>query len=539
MTFQSEGAQISSYMTFEELYLNKLLHSIETRKEKIILQNIENNQVLLESQKRSISNWLSLLKEYKKVPITTSSSRELYEPSAALKHFWIGFFYEKTHVPFNIISTYNFTDFNLEAFRQACGKIIERHEILRTIAVFNESYQRIWLKILPEFDLSSLLNVIDITKEADKMAIVEQHLGAARHYIFEYDKPAFYFTVLNCGPGECFIIFNISHAIFDQFSKHVFEEEIKTFYNYYTLGTEVKLPNLDIQYKDFCSWEKCIQNEDMLAGFRGYWFSQNKNRFPEQNLSTYYSHAELTDFSYKESLKRRIEPYLKSCDENVLKAFYGIVAKAERTRTKSYRFAIHNGIFDSLTTLCREQSVSPFHIIVSVLNVLLYKETSTTDIVLGSIIALRDKKELKNLLGFFVNTILIRNHINGNKSFKELLTDVVIRVSLASFFKYYTMSKLLNDLNIPFNAINTICLNMGPAQPDEVLTDFSKKHFDNNALGYFDMDLHINQYANGIEFVCNYDFTIYSEVDIAKLFNTFISLMDQCTKHPEITVDNI
>jgi non-ribosomal peptide synthetase component F len=180
-----------------------------------------------------------------------------------------------------------------------------------------------------------------------------------------------------------------------------------------------------------------------------------------------------------------------------------------------------------------------YPLIISVLNAFIYKVTSIKDIVIGANIALRDRIELQKLIGFFVNTILVRNRRKGHERFSDLLTDVIINTSLASAFKYYTMAKLLDDMNIPFQAVNTLFINMLPTQSGVTLTDFSKRHNNNITPGYFDIDLHIQRYVNGIEFVCNYDFSIYSEEDITSLFDEFTTFFRKCINNPDATIDEI
>jgi hypothetical protein len=65
------------------------------------------------------------------------------------------------------------------------------------------------------------------------------------------------------------------------------------------------------------------------------------------------------------------------------------------------------------------------------------------------------------------------------------VTDVVVATTLAGSYRNYTLAKVLDDLDIPFNAVNTFFLNMLPSHSEARLTDFAKWHDDNLVPGFF------------------------------------------------------
>jgi hypothetical protein len=71
------------------------------------------------------------------------------------------------------------------------------------------------------------------------------------------------------------------------------------------------------------------------------------------------------------------------------------------------------------------------------------------------------------------------------------------------------------------------------------LTDFSSMHYRNPIFGNFDIDLHIQPYSNGLEFICNYNPDIYTEEYITKLFERFTTVLEVCVKNPDIIIEEI
>ncbi|HTI08350.1 MAG TPA: condensation domain-containing protein [Puia sp.] len=530
-------------MIFEKLQLENISAYISRQMEKSDPADEKDGQRLLrlKFQQEKVREWSAYLSGGEQdLPVVPIAKGEYYEPSAALKHFWIGYRYEKTHVPFNIVINNLWGQFNLEIFKRTCHTIIERHEILRTVAVFLDDARAVKQKVLPEIDLDRLLTVIDISQEKDPKKAIGHHLDLAKNHIFEYERgPYFYFTLLKCSGEEFFVIFNISHSIFDGFSKDLFEKEFSILYRAYKEGKPHGLKELPLQYKDFCKWEGEIQSKDISTAYRKYWFYDEDARYPQGNLSLYYTRTELNDVSYRDSLRRRIKPYLRDAGEETVRAFYGVVGKAERTYSRSYRVVIHGDALAGLHVLCRKRKAAVHFFIMAVWNVLIYKTTSLKSVVFGVNTATRDRAEFQTIMGFFVNTILVRNSLDGNMSFDSLLTDIIINGSIASSFKYYTLAKLLDDLDIPFNAINTIFLNVQPTTPTAALTDLSSRHSDKTMLGIFDIDLHIRICNNGIEIVCHYDTSIYQAEVIERLWDGFMDLLQKCTTNPLLPIDEI
>jgi hypothetical protein len=120
-----------------------------------------------------------------------------------------------------------------------------------------------------------------------------------------------------------------------------------------------------------------------------------------------------------------------------------------------------------------------------------------------------------------------------------LITDVIVATTLASSYKTYTLPRVLDDLDIPFNAVSTVFLNVLPSHQTSMLTDFSKQHDDTLTPVGFDIDIKVQQYANGIEFRCSYDFTVYSKADITRLFNSFEEMLKACLEDPHVALDLI
>src|SRR5690606_38340040 len=89
-----------------------------------------------------------------------------------------------------------------------------------------------------------------------------------------------------------------------------------------------------------------------------------------------------------------------------------------------YSFEIGKELRDGLYALSRDHGVTLFMTMLSIYKVLLYRCTGQKDISVGTSIANRDQGEISGLIGFFVNILVLRDQINGEKRFSELLSEV-------------------------------------------------------------------------------------------------------------------
>ncbi len=527
-------------MNIEKTQLDRLVAHLDARLGQWSPGTDPARRSSLARQRDEVARWAAWMEEnYCNVPMTAPPDQALYEPSAALRHFWLGYFCEKTHVPFNIVAHYSMDGFNKAAFRRACADLVARHEILRTVAVFDPEALEVKQKVLPAVDANALVRVVPPGEGGSREARLAQHQAAAAGHIFEYTEwPLFYFTVLPEQTGPCTVILNLSHAIADAWSRRLFESEFIGRYAAYAAARPKPLPPPGPQFKDYAAWENNLLKWGIADRFRAYWFRTEPTRHPARNLSTHLGKAPATDPSQRAYLHKGLPPYLKHPDEKTLDALCGVVGRADRTAAKTYRFAVGKDLLNRLNRLARESSTNLSVVITAALNVLMHRVTGLPDLVIGANIALRDRLEVQEMLGFLVNLILIRTRVTGDLPFSAVLTETALSTALASFHKNYTLSRLLDDLDIPYNAIDTVFLNVLPPQTG-LLADFSKQHTDEGVLTIFDLDLHVQEYANGLAFSCNYDAALYTQTQITDLFDRLVRVFEGVTGNPETRVDQL
>ena len=89
-----------------------------------------------------------------------------------------------------------------------------------------------------------------------------------------------------------------------------------------------------------------------------------------------------------------------------------------------------------------------YMVLLSALNILLSKYSGQEDIIVGSPIAGRQHADLENMIGMFVNTLAIRNHPEGSKTYEEFLSEVKENALKAYENQDYQFEELVDKLNL-------------------------------------------------------------------------------------------
>ena len=149
------------------------------------------------------------------------------------------------------------------------------------------------------------------------------------------------------------------------------------------------LPELDMQYIDYASWQKrCLQGET-LRELLNYWTDKLTGYPPMLELPTDHPRPAVQTF-----------------------------------RGGYLPFRISGDLSQQLQALARQENVSLFMLLLAVFQVLLLRCSGQTDLCIGTPVANRERVELESLIGFFVNTLVLRTDLSGEPTFRELLPRV-------------------------------------------------------------------------------------------------------------------
>jgi len=277
---------------------------------------------------------------------------------------------------------------NIEALERSLSEIIRRHESLRTRLVDRHGtaiqvIDRPGRWVLPEEDLSDL-SEMEVEEEIRQRATAD----ADRPFNLSLG-PLLRFKLLRLRPDEHVLLITIHHIISDGWSLGVFRQELAALYEAFCEGRPSPLTELPIQYGDYAVWQRTQLQGEELERLVGYWERQLKDASPVLELPLDQPRPE-----------------------------------KQRFRGAVYSTALSKDLADAAKKLGRNENATLFMTLLAGFNVLLYHYSGQEDIVVGTDVANRNRTETENLIGFFVNQLVLRTDLSGNPAFREIVCRV-------------------------------------------------------------------------------------------------------------------
>ncbi|HEY0607136.1 MAG TPA: amino acid adenylation domain-containing protein [Herpetosiphonaceae bacterium] len=290
---------------------------------------------------------------------------------------------------------------DLTAFERSINTIISRHEILRTTfagwsqdgasIAGGEPVQVIASPMPLEVPVVDLRHLPAEERETTARALAQQEMQQP----FDLQTgPLLRVRLLQLDATEYMLLLNMHHIISDGWSVGVMVDELGQLYSAYTRGAEPSLPALPIQYADYAVWQRQWLQGDVQERQLRYWTDQLGSESP-----------------------RGAVPLLDLPTDRPRPA-------AQTFAGTSLTFTLPQPLVDALTALSQAEQVTPFMTLLAAFNVLLYRYSGQDDIAIGTPIAGRTRREVEPLIGFFINTLVLRTDLSGAPAFRDLLQRV-------------------------------------------------------------------------------------------------------------------
>ena len=307
--------------------------------------------------------------------------------SFSQQRLWFLHQMEPDSAAYNLAATVRLSGaLDVQALHASFRYLVQRHEALRTTfeAVAGEPVQ----VIAPAMDIA--LPLIDLTSLARQKDEVQRLTETEAAKPFDLAAgPLLRLTLFKLSESEHVLLMTMHHIVSDGWSMSVLLREFAAGYEAHAGGHAPDLPPLAIQYADYAQWQRQWLSGDVLARQLAYWKEQLGTEHPVLALP----------------------------------------ADRPRPVAQSHRGAKHYArlsaaLTEKLHQLGRQQGATLFMTLLAAFNVLLYRLSGLSDIRVGVPIAGRNRLELEGLIGFFVNTQVLRAVVDGRQSFADLLRQV-------------------------------------------------------------------------------------------------------------------
>ncbi|MBN3899617.1 MAG: amino acid adenylation domain-containing protein [Nostoc sp. NOS(2021)] len=276
---------------------------------------------------------------------------------------------------------------NKAALEQTFNEIVRRHEALRTTVVMQERQP---VQVINP-TLTITLPVIDLRqlpqaqREIQARQLTSQE--AQRPFNLSTDS-LLQVKLLWLDETQYILLLTMHHIVCDGWSIGVLIQEIAALYTAFASNQPSPLAKLTIQYADFAYWQRQWLQGEVLEKQLSYWQKQ-LDGISMLNLPT-------------------------DRPRQAVQTYQGARQSLQLSKSLS----------EALLALGQQEGVTLFITLLAAFQVLLYRYTQQEDITIGSPIANRNRSEIEGLIGFFVNSLVLRTQLNGNPTFRELLSRV-------------------------------------------------------------------------------------------------------------------
>ncbi|CAF1875804.1 amino acid adenylation domain-containing protein [Bacillus subtilis] len=399
--------------------------------------------------------------------------------------------------------------------KAALYDLVCRHESLRTI--FPESQGTSYQHVLDADQAHPELHVTEIAEKE-----LSDRLAEAVRYSFDLAaEPAFRAELFVIGPDEYVLLLLVHHIVGDGWSLTPLTRDLGTAYAARCHGRSPEWAPLAVQYADYALWQQeLLGNEDnpnsLIAGQLAFWKETLKNLPDQLELPTDYS--------------RPAEP---SQDGDTI------------------HFRIEPEFHKRLQELARANRVSLFMVLQSGLAALLTRLGAGTDIPIGSPIAGRNDDALGDLVGLFINTLVLRTDTSGEPSFRELL-DRVRKVNLAAYDNQDLPFERLVEVLNPARSRAThplfqIMLAFQNTPDAELHLPDMESSLRINSVGSakFDLTLEISEdrladgTPNGMEGLLEYSTDLFKRETAQALADRLMRLLEAAESDPDKQIGNL
>jgi amino acid adenylation domain-containing protein/FkbH-like protein len=392
---------------------------------------------------------------------------------------------------------------DIAALRYSLSAVMKRHEALRTTfpCIDGRAVQKITSELilpLPLIDLAAL-------SKLEKDSTVRQLATAEADQFFDLEQgPLVRVSLLQLGEAEHVLMLTMHHIISDGWSIGLLTEELASLYKSFTTGEPTLLTPLRIQYVDYAHWQSQWLQGKILQTKADYWKHQLDGAPVSLNLPT----------DHPRSPKQSVS--------------------GARLQTR-----ITKNLVESLCDFSNQQDATMFMTMLTVLKLVLFKWTQQSDLVVGTVIANRNKSEIERIIGCFINFLPLRSRVVDSETGLEFLRSVKLTVLEAFLQQDYPFDEIVkavspNRQNSPNPIYNVAFL----------LQNYPHNLYFNNELeieiisvptrnASIDLRVIAEEDDRGISLCWEYNSDLFDEETIEYLNESYLKILNDFVQFPE------
>jgi amino acid adenylation domain-containing protein len=386
-------------------------------------------------------------------------------------------------------------DFAANALQAAFQEITRRHATLRT---------RFGQTGGVPYQIVDPFAGVDVPVSDVSPGDVQARIDAHARTVFDLEHgPLWKAEILRVDAQEHVLLVTMHHTVCDGSSFRILFGELSALYNASIHGQTVVLPELPIQYTDYAAWQRQLIDEGRLDPDLAYW---------------------------KERL--RGAPDLLALPTDRPRPAMATHAGA------SVPFALSSKLLSGLKELRQRERTSSFKTLLAAFQVLMWRYSQQTDVVVGAPVTVRRQPGLEGLIGFFINTLPLRTQIDPNERFSGLLGRVTATVVEAQEHQEIPFDYLVRELSPQrtpgYNPIVQVVFALqrkalGYLQLEGIET---RRLEQDNAAARFDIALSVYETPDEISGTCEYSTDLFDRATIERLLAHYTRLLEGIVADP-------
>ncbi|MEM9482660.1 MAG: amino acid adenylation domain-containing protein [Cyanobacteria bacterium P01_F01_bin.116] len=410
---------------------------------------------------------------------------------------------------YNVPSVYHiYGKLQIEALKLSLTTLMEHHQAFRTVfkAVDGQPMQI----VADTVDLR--LTVVDLTHLSGKAREIEARKIANDDANRPFDLaslPLWRLKLIKLDEDNHWLLFTIHHIVFDGWSSDIFVNELTALYESACQGLSYTLPET-VQPTDFAQWQQQYLTGNVLERLLTYW--KHKLGSHSQPLELFTDFPRPTQSSYR-----------------------GDIASIH----------LPDSLAERLNILGRQNQTTLFMTLLAAFKVLLFRYTAQTDIAVGTPIANRSRPEHANVLGFLVNTLVLRTDLDGKKSFESLLDQVRMTALEAYDHQDLPFELLVEHLNperdLSYHPLFQVMFqvsNRSSSDTPEQAQTFKLLDVETRTAN-FDLTLEVEETDSGLIAEIEYSCDLFKPETIGRMLKHYKTLLEGIVANPQQPIDKL
>lgn len=394
------------------------------------------------------------------------------------------------------------------------NEIVRRHETLRT--TFKTENGRPVPIVHQHLTLTPRLIDLQHLPEDVREIQAKQHIMTEVKEPFNLTTgPLLRLTLLRLAEEEFIGLLTMHHIAADGVSTKVLFQEFGAIYQAFLTGKPSPLPELPVQYSDFAIWQRQRLQGDRLQSQLTYWKNLFGNQIPTLHLPTDHPHP--------------ANPTFGGARQPII---------------------VPTAVTDKLKELSQKEQATLFMVLLAAFKTLLYRYTEQTDIIVGVPIAGRNRSEVANLIGCFLNMLALRTDLSGMPTFRELIHRVRKQAMDAYAHQDLPFEKLVEELQPERTATHAPITQVAFSFEENPVSTFSIEgltmYFEEIESETSKLDLALElveeMAPNGRSQLTGwfeYNTDIYEAETVSRIAGHFNALLESIVTNPDVNISHI